>query len=349
MGNIHILQVLSWVHEGKTSATYNVRPAALYGAGGTDTFLFGEMAENFTMPSPKPVVNEISTYAKWDVSSLEQDKIVIEGQIPFTVKNGVELYYAFGDCTTTTSGTPWTHAITGLDSGDLPSRSWHGKTAGGTTDLDFDVSGVKTAALTLTCGTGSNASNLMAQLSYIGSTYIDSATADTNPAVAQTTAPVLPPVLNNTPFRMGPSAANITWDSVNFTELLHVSYTMTNLIHPVHTNQDGLDQYGKPKKRWAEFVHELGVRRHRFLFTVYQKNQAILNDLLDQLNAPFIIKWERDTNDYIQLTATNTEPLGHEMMYAVPGTKALYVIPVQPESVAVEVVDTLDIDYYEVS
>lgn len=353
IGNIHDLQILSWIHEGKTSATYNVRPAALYGTNGTATWLFGEMAENFTMPSPKPVVNEIPIYSSYDVSSLEQTKIVVEGQIPFTMKNGIELYYAFGVCSTTTAnGAPYTHAITGIDaSADLPSRSWHGKTAGGTTDLNFDVSGMKTAALSLTSGIGARSSNLMAQLSYVGSTYIDSVAGDdlSNAAVAQTTAPVLPPTANNTPYRMGPAAANITWDNTNFTELLHVNYTMTNLLQPRFTNQDGTDDYGITKSRWAQFVHELGVRRHRFLFTVIQKKQQLLESLLDQLNKGFVIKWERGTNDYIQLTASNTELLGHEMAYAVPGTKALYIVPVQPKSVAVEVKDAIPIAYYEVS
>ena len=347
MGRIHDLQILSYIRE----ASYNVRPAALYGAGGTDTWLLGEMSENFTMPSPKPVLNEIPVYSTYDVLSLEQDKIMLEGQIPFVVKNGIELYYALGLCTTTTSGSPWTHAITGNNTAtDLPSRTFHGKTAGGDTDLDFDATGIKTAALSLTSGVGARASNLIAQLSWVGSTYIDSAIADTNPAVPQTTAPVLPPTKNDTPFRMGPAASNITWDGTNFTELLHINYTTTNLVKAVHTNQDGTDQYGKKKSRWAEFVHELGVRRHRLLFTVYQKKQKLLEDLLDQIaDSDFIVKWERGANDYIQVTGTGSMPLGHETAYAVPGVKALYIVPAQPTSVTVEVKDAIGIAHYEVS
>ena len=88
MGNIHDLQILSWVKEVDG---YNIRPSALYTGSGTDTYLFGEHTENFNMPSPKPILNEIPTYDSYDVSALEQDKIVMEGQIPFTMKNGIEL------------------------------------------------------------------------------------------------------------------------------------------------------------------------------------------------------------------------------------------------------------------
>lgn len=347
MGNIHDLFKFSWVKE----STWNTRPAALYAAGGTTTYMFGDIVESIDVPSAVATVNELPVYSSWDVSALDQSRLEVRGDFPFVVKNGIELYYAFGACTTTGSD-PYTHAITGLNAGTLPSRDFHVENTGGTDDFYYDVTGVKTAALRMTCGAGESASNLSARLSYIGCKIVDSV-ADTNPAVVQSnTVPALPTMANDFPFRFGPSANYITWNNVDIAEILSWDYSMVNGLLPQWTNPVGLDEYGEKERRWAQYIHELGVRRHAMSMVIEQKRQTIWNDLMDALKRTFVIKFSRDAtndDDYIQLTASNSIPKAYKINQPTAGAKARYLITFQPTSVAVEVKDDLTIAYYEVS
>lgn len=345
MGNIYDIFKFSWMKE----ATFRDRPDAIHTGTGTTTYLFGEQHDTWNTPSPEATINEIPIYSSWDVSSLSQDKLEVAGDFEFTVKNGIELYYALGACSTTTGSAPFTHTITGINSGSLPSRTFHAEFDGGAQGFFYDVQGIKTSALMLTCGVGERAGNLTARVSYIGCKLVDSV-ADTNPAVEQTgVIPALPATANNVPFRMGPSASNVQWDSTDVVSLMHFNYTVTNLLMPRWENPNGNDEYGKLEKRWAQHIHELGVRRHRMMLSLYQVDQDLWNDFMDQLSKSFVIKFERGANDYIQLTAANSKLQAHLITQPVPGVKPLYIIVIQPTTVAIEVKDAIGIAAYEVS
>jgi len=291
-------------------------------------------------------------YNKWDVSSYSQDKLEVAGTFPFIVRNGIELYYAFGDCTTTgpVSGV-YTHPITGLNAGNLPSRVFHVENTGGETDFYYDVVGCKTQALNLGFVTGTQPTPLTARLSYLGCKIIDSV-ANTNPAVTQTSVPpALPVQTNKFPFTV-PATSYITWDDTDVAEFISWNYIMSNALIPRWTNPVGLDEYLKNERRWAQYIHEMGKRRHIMTMVVYQKNQSIWNSMMDQLKKTFVMKFSRDStndDDYIKITANNTHPQAYEIKKPTAGDIAIYAITLYPTTVTVEVKDDLSIAYYEVA
>lgn len=355
MGNVHDKFTLSWIKE----SAWRTRPAALYAAGGTTTYQFGEMSETIDVPSAQATINRIPVYSSWDASVLVQDKAEVMGNFPFTVRNGIELYYAFGKCSTTGESAPYTHAITGLNAGQMPSRDFHVENRGGTDDLIYDVVGVKTAGLNLQAGIGTRARLLEGRLSYVGCKIVCD-DADTNPAVQQsTTPPALPVQTNKFPFRLGPSANMVTWDDSDIAELLHWGYTESNTLQPRWTSantsgpaSDGLDEYGKNERRWAQFVHELGERFHVVNLLVVQKSKRFWDALMDAVAKTLVTKFSRDTtndDDYIKLTCSNSYVQAHPVPHPTAGDEATFAVNIVPTTTTVEVKDDLAKSYYEVT
>lgn len=314
----------------------------------TQTYCFGIMPDEL-INIPHPVADPIQrwVYSSWDMDSQGQGALTIPHSFNFYLVNGIELYYALGDCTNSAPSYKQ-HICEGIDSGHLPTRTFHYEAKGGGTDVLLDFTGRKTVALTLTCRLEGF---LTAEVTTVGARgasggknaiYGVGCGTASEDAVEYSNAPIFPPTANVEQYMMNADYA-CTWDTDAQNALKELKIMVATPCETIWDNTETVDEYGIAQKRWPLSNWEKGKRIIAASWIVEQDDPVAFEDMLDAVtNKSLDITWERGTNDNILFELDQCQITTHKIQMPWVKSSGLYEILILPETMKATVQDTIN-------
>jgi hypothetical protein len=347
---VHNKYTFSWIEE--TTEGVRVRDGT---PANTQAYQFGIMMDPL-FQIPHPVADSVQrwVYNSWDLNSQDQGGLTVPHTMSFVMLNAIEVYFALGS-STNTAPTFEQHIIEGINSGHLPTRTFHYEASGGGTALFMDAVGRKTVALELQCMRGS-LPFLTAKLTTVGCRGGTSKQAifDNNiasPAVEYTTnPPVLPPTPNVSPY-MFDEQYTCTWDTVAESTLHSWKLSVLTPTIKIEQNDVVADDYGVAQSRWPWFNFETGKRHYVMSLLVQQDNRNLWDDYLDALtNKSLDTMFKRRDNpttsrdDELFFEMDNCQIKSQEIRMPRIAETGVYEVIILPKTVKATVKDEIDSD-----
>lgn len=338
----HTDYVFSWNEE----TTEGVRVRA---GTPTDTqmYKFGYMLEpRFPVPYPRADPTKSYVYSKWDFDSQTQGGLTLPHTFTFVMVNGIEFYFALGQSTNTAPSYEQ-HVITGINKGNLPTRTYHYEAKGGTTDLLVDYVGRKSISTEFRCERGRFLTCTLSTLGGRGTTSkqaIFDNSLGTGPAVEYTNAPIFPPTAVEKGYMFN-TDYSCTWDAVAENTLHRWSLGILTSTLKAEQNDMTVDDFGVARKRWPISNWETGIRTVLCTLIMEQNNRNIWDDFLDAVtNKSLDTKFVRGTNDEIFIELDNCQVEVQEIEMPYVAETGLFKILISPETTTVTVKDAVDSD-----
>lgn len=308
-------------------------------AAGDITYLWGATSQKSVHPSPTMEViygpvgigaQEVTAGEVW------KGREVLTGLYGMGMQNAIPLWAVMGKSSTTGPvGSIYTHTITVPTAVAgvlplLPSFTIQHEMAGTATNWQAQFLGCKVASLTLLCGFENRI--LMCMMDWLAQIAVKG-------TFELTSAPILPPTKNEEPYHF----VNMTrtWDyggtNVALDGLIDMELTINPDIIPHYAGRDRnlKSQLEGPRKQYT-----LKMRYH-------QGSSAIWEELIASSNAKELyFKFTRGTDDYIEITLTDCQITGHELVTPEVGEALVEEVTMEPTSVSITVKDKIAGSYY---
>jgi hypothetical protein len=348
----HNKYVFSWIEE----ATEGVRVRDVTPAD-TQAWLFGILTEPL-FQIPHPVADGVQrwVYDSWDLNSQDQGGLTVPHTFSFIMLNAIELYFALGNSINTAPSFEQ-HVIEGINSGHLPTRTFHYEATGGTTPLILDAVGRKTVGLELQCARGSFPF-LTAKLTTVGARGQTSKQAifDNNLAGAlqayeyTTNGAGFPNTPNNSPY-MFDENYTCTWDTVAESTLHSWKLSILTPTVKIEQNDVVADDYGVVQARWPWYNFETGKRHYMMSLILHQDDRNLWDDYLDALtNKSLDTMFKRRDNpttsrdDELFFEMDNCQIKSQEIRMPRIAETGVYEVMILPKTVKATVKDEIDSD-----
>jgi hypothetical protein len=292
----------------------------------TQTYKFGIIPGD-NIPIPRPVAEdpvEEWQYNLWRLAAQSQGPLKVPHTWSYYLVNAIPYYYALGE-SSNSAPSYFEHEISGIDSGHLPTRTFHYEGKGGTTDILLDFVGRKTTSLVSSCMQGGfltvEETTVGARGTGKNAVYGTGCTNASESAVEYTNAPIFPVTANVEPYMMN-EYYTCTWDTDAQTIIKGVTMSITTPMEPVDDNEETVDEYLVAQKRWPLSNWETGKRFVLCNWFVAQDDKLALQDQLDALSTKSLdVKFQRGTNDYILWELDSCQVLDPKPTW--PGMKGL--------------------------
>jgi hypothetical protein len=245
--------------------------------------------------------------------------ISVDGMLGVILQNGIVCWATMGSSSTAGSD-PYTHTIGPYTDGTvLPSFVMHHERSGTATTKTYQILGMKVNNLLLKHDT-QGADCLLARVGWIAK---KAQKAD----FTLTNTPALPATANEDPYQN----LSVTFNSVNVDGLQDIEIGIDN-------NLTG--HWGSYGDRHIRLITE---KQKKYIVRMVLHPSTIEDDFFDEIVASgteydIVAKWQRSTNDYIQVTASGTLT---EAPFISPLDHLLEEVVFEPRAIAIEVKDSI--------
>jgi len=310
----------------------------------TDTaYRLGIINADIELPDVKMKLTPIQGDAeKYDPTDYVKAAFAFQREINVLPVDGVLNYYIFGSCTTTGTSAPYTHTITRVTGGgELPSFTLKQEIKDSTSTLTNIYklwTGVKISAATISCSPTETDGLLLYTLSLM-------AREGSLVNWALDNAPGWHSASHTTPYKWNQRTITLDGNAITNTVL---SFTLTTLL-PHQYLYTTWEDSGTDKSHIPYQCPAIGPGDIQLTLKIKLEDKTLLEEALQKTSTgkDFVIKFERDTNDYIQYTLSNLHV--HEASVGYPAVsgfaEATYVM--KAESISIEVKDQIDSSLYE--
>ncbi len=303
------------------------------------TYLWGAIAQKVVHPSPATsVIYGGTAVSAQEVAAGElwKGKEVLTGRYVFGMQNAIPLWAIMGKSATTGPvGSVYTHTITTPTAVAgvlplLPSFTIQHEMAGTATNWQVQFLGCKMASFNLECIYEDKI--LMGIVDWIAKNAVKG-------TFELDDAPVLPPTANAAPYHF----VNMTrtWDHGGTPEALDGLKGILLTIDP-----DITPEY-VGRERNLKSVLEGTRKLYTLKMTYSQGSSKIWEELIATGNVKELyFKFTRDTDDYIEITLTDCQITGHELITPELGMPLIEEVTLEPRSVSISVKDEIAGSYY---
>jgi len=296
-------------------------------AAGDTTYLLGAQSKKGIHPSPRygprfggTIVGSREPAA----DGISKAGTVLQGNWTLILQNGIPLWLAMGDSSTAGAG-PYTHTITPAY---LPSITLQHDRTGSGTDWGIQYTGVMVARLKLM--DSRDIPGLIAVIDWVAQDAAD-------PGFVLTSTPALPPTATTDPFY---DLVTATYDGNDLTGLKEIEFSIDPGLSAIMANwwSAGVDMQHVPLKYVESFQ-----RRYNLVLKGVWTNDDLWDDAVNPLatSKDIVLKWQKSTNDYIQITMTDAVPMYPETTSPTDG-QALEMVEFTPTQVSIEVKDSIN-------
>lgn len=299
--------------------------------------LMGRLASRNEWPSPTysgiystPGVNAKEVAA----GKVYKSNADLRGMITMMLQNGIPIMLAMGKSSTVDADPVFTHTITPhTDGSQLPSVVWQHEERGSGTNEEYQFRGCKVDSLLLKHDLAGD-NMLMGKMEIMAGVPVD-------PAFALTNDPALPTNSGDLPF------INLTrtWDygsgNLALDGLSKLELTIINGLEPKYSPSYDAGVY---TGRLPYMLKEDSLKKYRIHITMHPDTveRAIWDELISQSNTKELyFKWDRGTNDTIEVVCTDCQVLRHDIVTDV-GKHKLVVVEMEPRALSFTVIDAID-------
>lgn len=303
----------------------------------TDTaYLWGAISQESIHPSPTTTINYTATGVNTKevgAGNLWKGVFDLRGMYGIRMQNGILCWAAMGKSSTAGSD-PYTHTITPTTDGTLlPSFTINHERKGDATNEEYQFLGCKVDGLKLSHDLRPERNFLIAIVDWVASKAQD--------GVALNTTPALPATAVTTSYPAPSRSWDVNGTPVSLDGLQTIDIAIANGLTPSFAHSwDG----GTYTGRWAYEFTEAPRKTYRINMTLHQTTieRALWDELIATGNTKDLeVKWTRNTNDYIKVTATDCQVIQHEIKTPAVGVTLIEEVILEPRAMSIEVKDSI--------